>query len=568
VLYNSLGVFSLRARYLITVFLVVLAIAGCRPDVNGDSTASEKASLAETTLHDGDPERALELYDSALSLEPSNPDASLWNIGRAECMLEMNRRDEALTIVSRYLTSSNPVTRARALLVKARIDAPSSPSAALNSLASMSIEDLDPFRAEIAVALCREQLTCISTEILPDYREQGWFELYVLLELEERYAQTGDDTRAALYGSEIDALYPNAHSIWGRPSYSRGEPDSETWIALLLPLTGEGSSYAQQVSRGAHLAFDRYREMHETAPDLVDFDTRGDSELLLELMQTLADNPSCVGILGPLTSSSTMAISSIAEREDMPVISPTATSGDVDRIGAPVFRLVVSEGNQAAAVAEYAMRNTDCRRFGIIYPFTAAASGEAEQFRAIIESMGGSIVASEGYQPGSTNFRSQINVLKAHSPQAVFLPVSAWDAVQIAPQLRFYNLEAPLFGTSGWDDDLLLQQGGEYVEGVVFTAAFGLNSLYPETARFVYTFNRAYGVEPTTISAQGYDAAGMMLDAWGSVPNPTRSRISRKLSSMDAWYGASGRCVLGSDSESRISWPMMTVTGGEIVGIE
>ena len=126
----------------------------------------------------------------------------------------------------------------------------------------------------------------------------------------------------------------------------------------------------------------------------------------------------------------------------------------------------------------------------------------------------------------------------------------------------------PLFGTSGWDDDLLLRHGGEYVEGAIFTAAFGLNSLYPETARFVYTYSRTYGEEPTVIAAQGYDAAGILLDAWTQASNPTRNRIARKLSSMGPWYGASGRCILGSDTETRISWPMMTVIDGEILGIQ
>ena len=106
------------------------------------------------------------------------------------------------------------------------------------------------------------------------------------------------------------------------------------------------------------------------------------------------------------------------------------------------------------------------------------------------------------------------------------------------------------------------------MEGAVFTAAFGLSSLYPETARFVYTYSRTTGQEPTAIAAQGYDAAGIILEAWDSLSSPTRSRLARKLSSMAPYYGASGRCVLGTVSESRVSWPMMTVIDGEIIGVE
>ena len=558
----------MKCRCLYVALFALFLFAGCRTDIGEESTASEMAALAEIKLQDGNPERALELLDSALESEPSNPDAPLWNIARGESLFDLGRKDEALAIASRYTSSSNPLVKARALLLKARVEAVSSPSSALNTLASADIENMDQYRAVIAVELCREQLSNIRTDVLSSYREKGWLELYVLLELEERYAATSDVSRATLYGEEIDRLYPGAHNTWGRPDYDRTQTGNDTWVAILLPFTGEGSAFARQVSQGAHLAFDRFSEMHSVSPELVNFDTQGDQDRLIELMQSLADNPSCVAILGPLTSGSTLAVAPIAKREGIPLISPTATSGEVDNIGSPVFRLVISEGNQAAAVAEYAVRHEGFTRFGIIYPYTAQASGEAEQFRSVVERMGGSVVSSQGYQPGVTDFRSQITSLIANSPQAVFLPVSAWDAVQIAPQLKFYRLEVPLFGTSGWDDDLLLRHGGEYVEGAVFTVAFGLSSLYPETAGFVYNYNRTYGQEPSAIAAQGYDAAGMLLDAWQEVSSPTRSRISRKLSSMGPWYGASGRCILGSETETRISWPMMTVIDGEIIGIE
>ncbi|MCK5785121.1 MAG: penicillin-binding protein activator [Candidatus Sabulitectum sp.] len=558
----------MKPGHLIVAIMTLLLIAGCQPDTGEDSTASEKAALADIKLQEGDPGRALSLLNSALENEPSNPDVPLWEVARGESLFDLGRRDEAHAVVSRYTSSGNPAVKARALLLKARIDAPSSPSSALHALASLNIEALDAYRAEAAVDLCREQLNNVRTEVLPGYRDQGWLELYILLELEDRFAGTGDISKAALYGEEIDRLYPGAHQIWGRPDYGQSETGSDTWIAMLMPLTGEGSVYAKQVSQGAHLAFNRFAEMHSAAPELVDFDTGGSQSRLMELILSLADNPSCVAILGPLTSSSTLAAGSVAKREEIPLLSPTATSGDVDRIGDPVFRLVISEGDQAAAVAEYAVREGGFTRFGILFPYTAQATGEAEQFRSVVERMGGSVVSSLGYQPGDTDFRSQITSLKANSPQAVFLPVSAWDAVQIAPQLRFYRLEVPLFGTSGWDDDLLLRHGGEYVEGAIFTAAFGLNSLYPETARFVYTYNRTYGEEPTAIAAQGFDAADILLDAWSQASNHTRSRISRKLSSMGPWYGASGRCILGSDTENRISWPMMTVIDGEILGIQ
>ena len=556
-------------KLLLSILLTVafLLFTACGETINEDSLSSEIAAMAERKLEDNDPEEALVLFQSALEKDSQNPESVIWNIGRAECYFELGQKDQALSILSQTITT-NQVQSSRKLLLIARIEAFSSPVTSLNTLTSISLENLNEYHSDIAIALCRAQLEKIQIATVPSYRQQAWFELFVLLELEKRYAAIGDIAKATLYGAEIDRLFPNAHNTWGKPDYQTEETGSDSWVALLLPLTGEGSEYALQVANGAHLAFNQFEEMHSIAPKLVDFDTQGNQERLLELIQSLSENPSCLAILGPLTSSSTMAAANPAKAANIPLISPTATSSDVDIIGAPVFRLVVSEGNQAAAIAEYAVREAGLSRFAVIYPHTAQATGEAEQFRAIVERMGGTVVASQGYQPGDTDFKEQINSIKYYSPDAIFLPVSAWDAVQIAPQLRFYRLEVPLFGTSGWDDDMLLRHGGEYVEGAVFTAAFGLNSLHPTTARFVYTYNRAFGAEPTTIAAQGFDAAGVLLDAWQSVTNPTRSRIVRKLSSMPPYYGATGRCVLGSDTETRSSWPMMTVNDGEIIGID
>ncbi|PIE53296.1 hypothetical protein CSA37_01800 [Candidatus Fermentibacteria bacterium] len=553
-------------KTLAALVLSLLIFASCAPEISDDSTPEEKAALAERKLEEGDEQRAIELFEEAIEEAPDNPDLPLWKLGRAEALLLAGNPLEAVSLSSQYTGSSNPVIRSRAFLLKAMAE--SSSTASLEALTSTDLEALDERRAREAVFLCREQLGHVRTGNLLSMRERGWFELYVLLELEARAAQSGDTERAALYGAEIDRIYPGAHDTYGRPETGEEPELSESWVALLLPMTGQGSEYAVQVAQGAHLAFDRFAELHRDHPELIDFDTRGTMERLNDLIATLAENPECVAVIGPLTSSATMAVASQARSAELPVLTPTATSGDVDRIGEPVFRLVVSEGDQAAAVAEYAVRKSGLTRFAIIHPYTAQAQGEVEQFRTTVESLGGTVVSSQGYQPGSTDFKDQIMAVKAYSPQAVFLPVSAWDAVQIAPQLRFYRVDVPLFGTSGWDDELLLRHGGEYVEDAVFTAAFGLSSLYPETARFVYTFTRATGNEPTSIAAQGYDAAGIILQAWESAGEPSRSRVLRKLASAGAYYGASGRCVLGSSSENRITWPMMTVIEGEILSVE
>jgi branched-chain amino acid transport system substrate-binding protein len=139
--------------------------------------------------------------------------------------------------------------------------------------------------------------------------------------------------------------------------------------------------------------------------------------------------------------------------------------------------------------------------------------------------------------------------------------------VQIAPQLRFYSLDAMIFGTSGLDDEVVLRLGGEYVEGAVFTCAFGAGSVYPPTSRFVFLYERKYGTEPGILAAQGFDAASVLLDAFADGAD-SRDEFERALDSASSIQGACGICTIGTRSISRVALPLVTVVDGEIVGVE
>lgn len=548
-------------------FISVLALAvaaGCGPSTT-PSTPQEKAARADELMTESKFNEALELYTSALSEAPNSPDALLWRAASAEALAEMGRFSEALNTADRVInSSSDPVVLSRAYLARAIAEL-SSPSRALSVLAMTDPDRLDRHRREKAVELARELLREAGTDAVVSARSDNWLEVFVLLELERRSVLEGDAAKAALYAAELDRLYPGARERWGE---SVTPPDTGAkYFALVLPLTGEGSEFALPVQRGVTMAFERFGEMHADPPVLRVVDTGSASGDIASIFTSLGSDASCMGVIGPLTSSTTLLAAPSANRERLPVITPTATSEEVDRAGSWVFRLVVSEGDQAAAIAEYAVLRAGCRRLAIIHPHTTQANGEVSQFRATVDRLGASVVATEGYQGGATNFRSQIMSVKASGADGIFLPVSSWDAIQIAPQLQFYSVRLPIFGTSGWDSDLLVRHGGDSVEEAVFTAASGLESTRPETAGFVYSYSRKFGQQPSMIAAQGYDAAGVILEAWHG-GGRDRAGIQRRLAGMGAWFGASGRCVLGSSTDVRVSWPLLTVREGEILGIE
>jgi branched-chain amino acid transport system substrate-binding protein len=219
-------------------------------------------------------------------------------------------------------------------------------------------------------------------------------------------------------------------------------------------------------------------------------------------------------------------------------------------------------------MAEYAVVKGGMQRLAVIHSFEARSTDLAESFASSIRSLGAAVVAMEGYQRGATDFKDQILAVKAARPDGIYVPVDAWDAVQIAPQLRFYSLDLPLLGSSGWDDQMLTRLGGEYVDGAVFPVSCDAGSLYPPAARFNYFYRRQYGEEPSEVAAQAYDAAQILLSAWQRAGDD-RAGIERALASMGVHVGATGRCTLGAAGDaSRVQVPLMTVSEGEVLRLE
>jgi branched-chain amino acid transport system substrate-binding protein len=547
--------------------LVILSasLTGCGPVKDEDSPEGLTA-LAENAFSSGNVTASLSYYSRAIEEYPDNLLFSAWQLGRGRSLLALNRLEEASEAAYQALrtaTDSHGKASASLLLSQVEIEQGSFRNG-IETLVDMQQENLDREQSETAIELLRNSLEKVEMDYLTAEPSSGWTEVFFLLELEKRYAAEGNTEKAVLTGMEVDRLFPDAHDRYGRPVFTTTE---DGFVALILPLHGEGSTYAERVKSGVELAFNRSTGLFSSVPEVIVFDCSGDSVGIEEIMNSLGSNSSCLAVIGPLTSRNAELAAPIAQRWSLPMITPAATSSALDDYGDYVHRLVVSQGDDAAAVAEYAVRTAGCRKLAIIHEFTSESVANAANFSAVAEELGAEIVGIEGYETGSTDYRDQINAIKYQYPDGVFLPVDAWDAIQLAPQLRFYRVESQLFGTSGWDDEILLEQGGEYVEGAVFPVSFGSGSMNPATARFSYFYEREYETLPTMLAAQGYDTAEIILDAWeGRIPS--RTSLENHLERLDIYFGATGMCTLGSVSIPRSAFPLVIVTDGEIISVE
>jgi branched-chain amino acid transport system substrate-binding protein len=547
-----------------TIVLLSILAAACGPVSDGGLSSEERA---ESLLDSGDFAGAEQIYSKLIEEHPTDNSLSDWIAGRGRALLGMGRTEEALSAASDAGSAATDARQAStALLLEAMAEAAGGSHArAIAALGRLDKESLDGEEAEDADQLASGEVEALSSDDLQRARTSSWVEPFILLELSRRYQAEGDSDRAAMTSAELDRLYPGFRERHG----GQEVPDTGggSYIALLLPLTGDGSAYAAQVRNGVDLAFSRSADLIAGLPQLSTLDTRGSEAELARLAGNLARDGNCVAVIGPMTSREALEIADTAKAGELVFLSPTATSAQVDDIGGYVHRLVATGSDEAAAMAEHAVNTAGCERLAILHSYTAASVAQAEQFTATVEDLGAEVVATRAFSTDDTDFRSQILAIRGAGADGIFLPVTAYEAIQIAPQLRFYSVEIPIFGTSGWDNEIVPRMGGEYVEGAVFTTSFGSSSLYPPTARFVFHYSRAYSTDPSLLAAQAYDAATIILQAW-SEGCRTRESMESRLNRMGSFSGAAGRSTIGASTELRTSIPMVTILEGEIIGIE
>ncbi len=125
--------------------------------------------------------------------------------------------------------------------------------------------------------------------------------------------------------------------------------------------------------------------------------------------------------------------------------------------------------------------------------------------------------------------------------QAVYLPGTAAEAVQAASAMKFCEMKAMLLGADKWHRPELLRDSElAGLEDARFTTGFFAESAAGNVRSFVEAYKRRFASPPSLLSAQAYDAAGLMLSqlAGGAA---TREELRQGLLSLRGWEGVSGR---------------------------
>jgi len=313
-------------------------------------------------------------------------------------------------------------------------------------------------------------------------------------------------------------------------------------IGAIFPLSGGIAYYGNESRDGALLALEEINAAGGLLGKklaLISEDNEGNVAKTVSAFTKLTGRDKVSIILGSSTSGTTQAISALAQRNKVVLISPSATNIDVTRAGDFIFRACFIDPFQGVVGADFAYQTLGSRRAAVLYAAGADYNtGLAEAFKNQFGALGGEIVADETYQTGDEDFDAQITLIKAANPDIVYLPNYYNDVSLQAKRLRDQGVTCALLGGDGWDS--LIDHAGDEALNSFWSSGFSPDTTDPRGKAFVRAFQARFDRPASPFAALGYDA--MMLAADGVKAAGTFDSVAVK----DALAQLNGAYVTGN----------------------
>lgn len=319
-------------------------------------------------------------------------------------------------------------------------------------------------------------------------------------------------------------------------------------IGVVMNLTGPWASIDGPAWNGIQLAIDQINAAGGLLGQRVEaicIDTKADEAETIAAVTRLAEIEKVVAILGYCDTHWVLTGAPIAAEYGIPFITPGATHPRIpERTGA--WLACFGDNAQAAAMAEYAYKVLGLRKVAVwvdsACDFCVAVS---TYFEDAWKHLGGEVVYEDYFETNWTDFSSLVARLKAYQDQGavdcVYPSAIPGNVGLIVKQLREGGVILPILGEDGFDTPLLVEVGGLYAEGVLFSTHVSLDSPDPKVQEFVAAYTQKYGRRPeNAFAALGYDAMMLVAEAIKLAGAANPAAIEKGLGQIKTFQGVTG----------------------------
>lgn len=319
--------------------------------------------------------------------------------------------------------------------------------------------------------------------------------------------------------------------------YGCSPDNNKTNIGVVLPLSGDAAVYGEMLDRGIKLALDQYSgpaniELHYE-------DSKGRPLDALSGYKALRQQYGIKCSLGFFSSSELLAAAPTANKDEVVLISPTASASSITNAGQYIFRIASSDAYDANVLAKFSATHLNLKKAAVVYINDDYGKGVFQSFDKDFSALGGTVVAAEGYSQDRKDFRTIILKIKHESP-TITLIVGHAEMGLFLRQAQELQLNTPILSTGLIEDPRILEVAGGAANGVYYSMpSYDMDLDQQVVTAFEKAFERKYS-KPSDIGGKlGFDLLNCILAGLENVQGDI-SKLREGLLAIKDFHGVTG----------------------------
>ena len=280
-------------------------------------------------------------------------------------------------------------------------------------------------------------------------------------------------------------------------------------LGLICPLSGSSAVSGKILQNATEMAVKEINDaggINGSIPiELVAIDDEAVPATSVTAMQKLVEQDKVNAVIGSQASSCTLANMEITKAAGIPQITPASSNVAVTQSGNPVIcQMTATDQLHMNNIMKFEVDN-GAKTFAMLYESSDFGTGGFKLASATCEEFGLTMVDSEVYNAGDTDFSVALSKMNSANPDFFLFWGYHTEVAMICNQMQQYGISKPVIG-QGYNSPELTNLGGAAVEGVMISTAFDAANPDPVVQEFDKKYTELYGEGYDQNAPQSYDA--------------------------------------------------------------
>jgi branched-chain amino acid transport system substrate-binding protein len=343
----------------------------------------------------------------------------------------------------------------------------------------------------------------------------------------------------------------------------------EIKVGVIMPITGPNAFVGEETTNSWKLIVDQANKSGKL-PGQIKLYIEDDRSIPTDgvaAAQKLVTRTKVVAILGPFNSAVAGPVTDYTEKAKIPVILGGAASDFLLQRGYKfIFRALGNNSMQGEQFPRFLVQQRGLNRLVIIHQQTDWGNGLRDLTRQNVEKIGGSIVATYGYEPGATDFYSLLTRVKGQQFDGIVTAALSTELGVLVRQAGELGIPGSKFAAYAADTGKLWELAGKASDGVLVCFNFDATApKYDNGKKLVRDYQAAYGRMPTLFAAQGWVTGTMLVAGLEKVKTIDSEEIATVLHNLKGVPTAYGPLTFGPTGEAHPMYVFQMMKDGKLI---